>query len=104
MSWEVWGTPPDPGPVEEPQAGFMAPQLGSHQEWCCAKGCGPCGVKTVDFAWRTITNLHSGHVQRDTYPIDVSSCCSAELMLWDEEKQDFIDFKMLDRPLPANQN
>lgn len=98
MSWEVWGTPPDP----EPETGFMVPKIGPRQQWCCANGCGACSVKTIDFAWRTITNMRTGTVQRDTYPLDVSSCCGADLTLWDDDAKTFADFAMVDRPLPAN--
>lgn len=102
MSWEAWGTPPDPEPGPEPDPDWMAPPIGPRQQWCCANGCGPCNVKTVDHEWRVITDLYTGKViQRDTYPDDVSSCCGAELMLWDEDLQSFVEWQPVVRP-PAN--
>ena len=104
MSWEAWGTPPDREPEQEPEPNYMVPPIGPCQQWTCANGCGACAVKTIDFEWRTITDMRTGKViQRDTYPIDVSSCCGAELLLWDEDKQDTVDWQPVVRP-PANFN
>lgn len=77
--------------------GQQAPPIGPHQQWTCANGCGQCGVRTIDFAWRTVTDLSTGQVvERDTVKADVSSCCGAELLLWDDDLQDCVEFKMLE--------
>ena len=101
MSWEAWGTPPDPEPGPEPEPDWMVPQIGARQQWCCARGCGPCGVKTVPFVWREVRNRAGDLIEQNTTPQDVSACCGSELMLWDEDKQDFVDWEPVVRP-PAN--
>lgn len=97
MSWEAWGSPPDPEPGPEPEPDWMAPPIGPRQQWCCAKGCGPCKVKTVPFAWRTIYDHGGNAIQQDTTPVDVAACCGADLMLWDEDRQDFVPFELVVR-------
>jgi len=97
MSWEVWGSPPDPEPTHEPDPGYMVPPIGPGQQWCCSRGCGVCQVKTVPYVWREVHDRNGTLIERNSYPVDMSSCCSADLMLWDEDKQDCVAFEMLER-------
>lgn len=103
MSWEAWGTPPDPEPGPEPDPPLLAPAIGPRQQWCCARGCGACGVKTVERETSRTTCLRTGKVTNQQFQTeDVSSCCGADLMLWDEDKQDFVDWQPVANREPAN--
>lgn len=80
------------------QGGLAVPPIAAHQQWCCAKGCGQCSVKTIHFEWRSVTDLATGQkIQSDHVLQDVSACCGADLMLWDDQAQDFVDFEMVPR-------
>lgn len=68
----------------------------------CAKGCGPCSVKTIDFVWREVHDRNGKLLEQNTTPVDVSACCGADLMLWDEGRQEFVEFDLIVRPGPAN--
>lgn len=102
MSWEAWGTPPDPEPGPEPEPDWMVPPIGPRQQWCCARGCGVCAVKTVPYVWREVRDRAGKLIEQNTTPVDVSSCCGADLMLWDEDKQDMVPFEMVVRPVTPN--
>lgn len=103
MSWEAWGTPPDPEPGPEPDRPLLAPPIGPRQQWCCARGCGACSVKTVERETSRTTCLRTGKVTNQQFQTeDVSSCCGADLMLWDEGKQDFVDWEPVANRMPAN--
>jgi hypothetical protein len=80
------------------------PPIGPRQQWCCAQGCGVCGVKTVPYVWREVRDLAGKLIEQNTTPVDVSSCCGADLMLWDEDKQDMVDWQPVVRPASANPN
>ncbi len=97
MSWEAWGTPPDPEPGPEPDPDLAVPQIGPRQQWCCAKGCGPCGVTTKQHVWREVHDLDGKLTEQNTTPVDVSACCSADLLLWDEDQQGFVAFELVVR-------
>ena len=102
MSWEAWGTPPDLEPGPEPEPDLMVPPIGPRQQWTCARGCGVCGVKTIPFVWREVRNRAGDLIEQNTTPVDVSSCCGSELMLWDEDKQGVVPFEMVARTEPDN--
>lgn len=79
MSWEAWGAPPDPDPGPEPDPPLFAPAIGARQQWCCARGCGACAVKTVQRETSRTTCLRTGKVtNRQFQTEDVSSCCGAD--------------------------
>jgi hypothetical protein len=80
----------------------MVPPIGPRQQWCCANGCGVCKVKTVPFVWREVHDRNGKLLEQNTTPVDVSSCCGADLMLWDEDKQDMVPFEMVVRPVTPN--
>ena len=101
MSWEVWGTPPDVEPGPEPEQDWMVPHISERQQWCCARGCGPCEVKTIAHVWREVHDRNGKLLEQNTTPTDVSSCCGADLMLWDNDTQDFVEWAPVARP-PAN--
>jgi hypothetical protein len=71
------------------------PQLGAGQVWCCAKGCGACGTKTVLREYSR-TEHPNGDIESKSSCVEVSSCCAADLLLWDEEKKDFIEWSLID--------
>ena len=103
MSWEAWGTPPDTDPGPEPDPPLLTPAIGPRQQWCCANGCGVCSVKTVQRETSRTTCLRTGKVTNQQFQTeDVSSCCGADLMLWDEDKQDFVDWQPVANREPAN--
>jgi len=104
MSWEVWGTPPDVEQEPEPEPDWMVPQIGPRQQWCCARGCGVCAVKTVPYVWRTVHDRDGKLIEQNTTPVDVSSCCGADLMLWDEDAKGFVAFEMVARPVTPNKS
>lgn len=71
---------------------FSLPEIESHQSWVCANGCGDC--KTVE-----AKHIRMQKFDRDGYLAgaehhyyQASKCCNAEVMLWDEEVEETVEF------------
>lgn len=67
------------------------PELAAGQSWCCSNGCGECGTKETAFEYSR-EEFPNGDVISKTQRVFVSTCCDADLMLWDEGKQDFVEW------------
>lgn len=76
------------------------PELTKSQSWCCSEGCGDCLPVTTDFEYSRIEDRQGNLIESKTEKFFVSHCCRAELLLWDEEKQDHIDFDFIEEVMP----
>lgn len=54
----------------------------------CANGCGACGVRLKDFETYRAESLDGKLIERRTVPKIVSTCCGADVDVWDERAQD----------------
>jgi len=68
------------------------PQITTRQEWCCSEGCGACKTTQIDQEYYREETLSGELVESKSEKIWVSDCCKKPLMLWDKDKNDFIDF------------
>lgn len=66
------------------------PTINNRQKWCCENGCGECRPVQTDFEYSRTEDESGNVIESLTEKIWVSHCCKADLMLWDEDKQDFI--------------
>ena len=66
------------------------PGLQPGQSWCCEKGCGECTPVQTEFVYRSTERPPGVVVEKEVGQVWVSGCCKADLMLWDEGKQDFV--------------
>jgi hypothetical protein len=57
----------------------------SRFEWCCSKGCGTCGVKSIEFEYERTETKDGAFVSNKTEPQLVSACCAAPMFMWDNE-------------------
>ena len=71
------------------------PELNEGQEWCCSKGCGPCQPVQYDFEYSRTETLDGVLIDSKTEKVWVSHCCKAELELWDEKQNTFVEVKMI---------
>lgn len=72
---------------------YQLPNLKSGQVWACSNGCGDC--KTVEAIHTAMieTDIKTGKTLNAIYEhYHVSSCCLADLWLWDDIEENFIDF------------
>lgn len=68
------------------------PQLAEGQSWCCANGCGECRPKESSHEYFRSEDLQGNLIESKSEKIQVSHCCRAELLLWDEAKRDFVEW------------
>lgn len=66
------------------------PTISERQKWCCENGCGECRPVPMDFEYSRTEDDNGKVLESLTEKIWVSHCCKADLMLWDEDKHDFI--------------
>ncbi|MBI2724625.1 MAG: hypothetical protein HYX42_00080 [Polaromonas sp.] len=60
-------------------------------QWCCnAGGCGPCEVKRAEFEYYRSETPEGQLIERKTFPQLVSMCCSGDIFMFDNEKQEEI--------------
>ncbi len=71
------------------------PKITSGQSWCCSKGCGECKPKE-SFIEYSRTEHPNGDIESKSQRVFVSDCCHGGLMLWDEDKQDFVEWSYTD--------
>ena len=74
-----------------PEIGHNLPEIGTSQEWCCSNGCGSCRPVERDFVYHRVTDEDGEVLTEATEKVWVSHCCGADLELWDEDKQDFVE-------------
>lgn len=72
------------------------PEIGKTQSWCCENGCGECKPVMDDFEYSRTEDMAGNLIESKTEVVWVSNCCKADLMLWDEDKQNFVDFEMVE--------
>ncbi len=65
-------------------------EITDRQSWCCENGCGECQPVQIDFEYSRTEDMAGNLIESKTKKVWVSHCCHAELELWDEEKQGFI--------------
>jgi hypothetical protein len=73
------------------------PRLGAGQFWCCSRGCGACGTKSLLQEYSR-TEHPNGDVESKAHRVFASTCCGADLMLWDKSKQDMVDWSYVEVP------
>jgi hypothetical protein len=71
------------------------PELTATQMWCCGLGCGECKPKKILFEYSR-TEFDNGEVHSKYTPEFVSSCCGAELFLWDESIKDDVPYELVE--------
>ncbi len=69
------------------------PTLTEHQIWCCSNGCGECKPKQTLFEYSR-TEFTDGEIHFKSETIFVSSCCDADLFLWDFKVDDEVSFEL----------
>lgn len=67
------------------------PKITSGQSWWCINGCGECKPKESLFEYSR-TEHSNGDIESKSQRVFVSHCCHTDLMLWDEGKQDFVEW------------
>lgn len=77
------------------------PEITKSQSWCCSEGCGDCTPVPTDFEYSRTEDRQGNLIESKTEKIFVSNCCGAELMLWDEEKQDNVAFEFVEGVAPV---
>ncbi len=68
----------------------ILPMLNSGQSWCCDKGCGTCLPMQIDFEYSRTEDLDGNLLESKTHKAWVSDCCKADLLQWDESKNEFV--------------
>lgn len=71
------------------------PQPGEGQLWCCSNGCGDCGTKPLLREYSR-TEHPNGDIESKAERVYVSTCCAADLLLWNESTKDFIAWSLVD--------
>lgn len=72
------------------------PTIPPHQQWCCGdRGCGPT-TPVPSMHEYSRTEHQNGDVESMQQRVYVSACCRGDLLLWDEEKQDFLDWEYVE--------
>ena len=66
------------------------PSITDNQSWCCERGCGDCKPVQIDFEYSRTEDLNGSLLKSKTEKVWASNCCHSGLMLWDEDKQDFV--------------
>lgn len=79
--------------LSAPKMTTTLPQKEPHQEWCCSEGCGNCSPVQADFEYYREEDLQGNVLDTKSMKIWVSNCCNADLLLWDEQQQDFVDLE-----------
>lgn len=69
------------------------PVITARQSWCCENGCGECRPVQIDFEYYREEDGNGNLIERKTEKMWASHCCGADLMLWDDDKQDFVEVK-----------
>lgn len=77
------------------------PIASASQQWCCSNGCGECKPRDSTFEYYREEDVDGNLVESRTQPISVSHCCRADLLLWDESKQDFVEWEYPTPPAPT---
>lgn len=75
-----------------PENGAL-PVITAQQAWCCENGCGTCTPVQIDFEYSRTESPDGVVLESLTEKVWRSACCRAELMLWDEAKQDFVPWE-----------
>lgn len=58
-------------------------------QWCCNdRGCGPCELKRIEFEHFRSETPDGQLIESRTTPLLVSACCSREVFMFDNEKQE----------------
>lgn len=60
-------------------------------EWCCERGCGPCGVRSGRFEFYRSETLDGDLIESRSVHQLVSACCGFDVALWNSEAQDFVE-------------
>lgn len=68
------------------------PKLEENQLWCCSNGCGACRAVPATHEYFRSEDRQGNLIESKSENIFVSHCCRKDLMLWDEGKQDFVDW------------
>ena len=79
--------------------GLPLPEIAPQQSWCCENGCGECTPVQTDFEYSKTTDSAGNVLESKIEKIWVSHCCKAELMLWDESKQYFVEWQPASVPV-----
>ena len=74
------------------EASFSGGAKSARFIWTCVNGCGECGVKRIEFEFSREETLDGRLISSATEPRLVSDCCGAELVMWDDEKDEEVFF------------
>lgn len=77
------------------------PTISATQAWCCANGCGECKQKEAEHEYYRQEDLQGNLIESKTEVIHVSHCCRADLLLWDQDKQNFVEWSYVEPDGPT---
>ena len=72
------------------------PDLTEGQEYSCGEGCGACGIINEEFECRRTETLDGRLISREIEMVPVSSCCRADVDIWDNIIDDLVDSRIIE--------
>lgn len=87
-------------PDHIPEAGKMVGEVAAQPEQAaryiavCANGCGECGVKLAEFEYERTETLEGELIGRKVRPQIVSTCCGAEVGVYDDKDIFWTEFQI----------
>lgn len=78
--------------ARDAEYGNALPALVKGQSWCCENGCGDCTPVEALHEYSRCEDRF-GNVVSKSEKVYVSHCCKSALLLWDEDKQTFVDWR-----------
>jgi hypothetical protein len=63
------------------------PELTATQSWCCEHGCGETKPRVDQFEYSRTEDKHGRLLESKAAPVWRSTCCGAELFLFDDATQ-----------------
>jgi hypothetical protein len=76
------------------EASLPEPKEG--QIWCCSNGCGDCRPLPSWHEHYRCEDMQGRLLESRKERVFVSHCCRKELLLWDEGKQDFVEWNYVE--------
>jgi len=76
---------------------YAMPGLLKGQEYMCSNGCGSCSVVEDEFECSRTDTKFGDLISREVEIVPVSSCCRADLDIWDNNKDDIVQYDFIDK-------
>lgn len=78
--------------------------LKENEVYFCQEGCGDCKKVTVDEDNRTVTTNVGALLERQYSKVELSSCCKAEIGIWDISSDEEVPVEYLFTPSDEDKN